>query len=147
MLLGLSGSANCQDYRTGIGFRAGFSQGITVKHFIDKRAALEGIIATKWEGLEITGLYEIHNYGSFEVDHLNWYYGGGGHIGFYNGENVSWGETGTQYMAIGVDGIIGIEYNFEEAPINIGLDLKPGFNFIGYVGFWYDAALSVRYIF
>ena len=84
---------------------------------------------------------------AFGVDHLNWYYGGGAHIGFWNG-NSSWGERDRAYTIIGIDGIIGIEYNFTEAPINIGLDWKPAINLTGYTGFWGDGgALSVRYIF
>jgi hypothetical protein len=135
------------EYRTALGFRAGLSQGITVKHFLDRNNAIEGLFTTKWQGVEFSGLYEMHNFGAFDVDHLYWYYGFGGHLGFFNGENVSWGEDGQQYVAIGVDGIIGMEYTFTEAPISLGLDLKPGFNFVGYIGFWYDAALSIRYTF
>ena len=59
-----------------------------------------------------------------------------------------WGEPGTKYTIIGIDGILGIEYNFEEVPINIGLDWKPAFNLTSYSGFWGDGgALSIRYIF
>jgi hypothetical protein len=49
---------------------------------------------------------------------------------------------------VGIDGIIGMEYNIEEIPFNISLDWKPGFNILGHTGFWGDElALSVRYIF
>ena len=49
---------------------------------------------------------------------------------------------------IGIDGIIGIEYNIEPIPFNISLDWKPGLNLIGYTGFWGDElAFSIRYIF
>ena len=137
---------SAQDYNTGIGIRAGLSQGVTLKHFVSHKAAVEGLLSTRWGGVDITGLYEVHNM-AFGVDHLNWYYGGGAHIGFWNG-NSSWGERDRAYTIIGIDGIIGIEYNFTEAPINIGLDWKPAINLTGYTGFWGDGgALSVRYIF
>ena len=139
--------ASAQDYRTGIGLRAGFSNGLTVKHFITERTALEGLLSTRWRGFDITGLYEIHNQ-AFDTERLNWYFGFGGHAGFWNGDYTSWGELGTNYIIIGIDGILGIEYNFREAPINIGLDWKPAFNITGYTGFWGDGgALSIRYIF
>ncbi len=139
--------SNAQDYNTGIGLRGGFSNGITLKHFLGESTAVEGILMSRWRGLEITGLFEIHNQ-AFDVERLNWYYGLGGHIGFWDGNNVNWVNDNTAYTVIGVDGIIGIEYNFEEAPINISLDWKPSFNIIGYFGFWPDGgALSVRYIF
>lgn len=134
-------------YHTGIGFRAGLSQGVTVKHFFSNTEAFEGLFTTKWQGFEISGLYEKHNFRTFDVDGLYWFYGFGAHIGFFNGENVRWGELGKQYVAVGADAIIGMEYTFTEAPISLSLDIKPGFNFTGYVGFWYDAAFSIRYIF
>ena len=140
-------AGNAQDYRTGIGFRAGFSSGLTVKHFVTPKGALEGILSSRWGGLEITGLYEIHNR-AFDTDRLNWYFGFGAHIGFWNGKKVPWSETDDQYTVVGVDGILGLEYNFEEVPINLSIDWKPELNFYGYEGFWADGgALSIRYIF
>ena len=139
--------ASAQDYNTGVGLRGGLSQGLTLKHFIGEKTAVEGLLSTRWAGFDITGLYEIHNV-AFEVDQLKWYYGGGAHIGFWNGDNVTWGTDGTSYTVIGIDGILGIEYSFSEAPINIGLDWKPAINLVGYSGFWGDGgALSIRYIF
>ena len=132
---------NAQDYRNGIGLRAGFNQGLTFKHFVSGKSALELLLATRWSGFEITGLYEIHN-SAFDINRLNWYYGAGAHVGFY-GTNYDGGE-GTY---VGVDGILGLEYNFREAPINISLDWKPAFDF-GYNHFFADGgAISLRYIF
>jgi len=139
--------SSAQDYNTGIGLRAGLSQGLTLKHFINHKAAFEGILSTRWAGFDVTGLYEVHNI-AFDVDRLRWYYGGGAHIGFWNGNNVAWGDAGSQYVVLGIDGILGIEYSFTEAPINIGVDWKPAINLVGYTGFWGDGgAISVRYIF
>jgi hypothetical protein len=145
LALGIISFVNAQDYQTGVGLRAGFSNGLTIKHFVSNKAAFEGILSTRWQGFDITGLYEIHNQSAFDVEHLNWYYGFGAHIGSYNANNVPWGTSGA---VVGIDGILGIEYNFSEAPINIGLDWKPAFNLIGNSQFWGDGgALSIRYIF
>jgi len=141
--------SNAQDYRTGVGLRGGFPSGLTVKHFTREKSALEFLLASRWRGFEITGLYEIHNQ-AFNTERLKWYYGLGGHVGFWNGDytNKYWGEPGTNYTVVGIDGIIGLEYSFAEAPINLGIDWKPAFNFIGYSGFWADGgAFSIRYIF
>lgn len=138
---------NAQDYNTGIGLRGGFFSGLTVKHFLDERNALEGLLSTRWSGFDITGLYEVHDQ-AFNVPRLNWYYGGGAHIGFWDGSHVNWAHDTRSYTVIGVDGILGIEYNFADVPINIGLDWKPTLNLIGHDGFWGDGgALSIRYIF
>ncbi len=81
---------------------------------------------------------------------MKWYFGFGAHVGFWNGDYTKhyWGEAGETYTVIGVDGILGLEYSFIEVPINLGLDWKPAFNFIGYSGFRADGgALSICYIF
>ena len=145
----LASISYAQDYNTGIGLRAGFETGLTVKHFLGETSALEGILATRWRGFEITGLYEIQN-PAFHADRLDWFFGFGAHIGFWNGDYTHdyWGYPGRTYSVVGIDGILGLEYNFKEVPINIGLDWKPAFNVIGYSGWWGDGgALSIRYIF
>lgn len=141
--------SSAQDYNTGIGLRGGFANGITIKHFVSSSTAFEGIIASRWRGLELTGLYEIHGR-AFNTERMKWYIGFGGHVGFWNGDYTRkyWGEPGTSYTVIGVDGILGLEYNFSEVPFNISIDWKPAFNFFGYFGFWADGgAFSIRYIF
>lgn len=140
---------SAQDYRTGIGLRAGNPAGLTVKHFVSNRTAIEGMLATRWGGFVITGLFEAHRQLA-DVDQLNWYYGFGGHVGFWNGSynRNYWGDPGTSYTVVGIDGILGLEYSFRDLPVNIGLDWKPAFNIIGYSGVWADgAAFSIRYIF
>lgn len=138
--------SNAQDYSTGIGFRGGIYNGITVKHFINSENALEGILSTRWSGFNVTGLYEIHN-NTFDTPGLKWYYGAGGHLGTYDGNNKRY-DDGDNHLVIGIDGIIGIEYSFAEAPINLGLDWKPTFDLIGGPDFWGDElALSIRFIF
>jgi hypothetical protein len=147
LVIFISVYVSAQDYNTGVGLRLGFSNGLTVKHFLSQRSAVEGLLATRWRGFDITGLYEVHNQ-AFDVERLNWYFGGGGHVGFWNGDNTNWGDRGTNYTIVGIDGILGIEYNFREVPINLSLDWKPAFNLTGYTGFWGDGgALSIRYIF
>jgi hypothetical protein len=139
--------ASSQDYKTGVGLRLGTSIGATIKHFVGQKSAFEGLLTTRWQGVEMTGLYEIHN-NAFDVEKLNWYFGFGAHLGFYNGDNTPWGDAGVNYTLFGIDGIIGMEYAFSEVPINLGLDWKPVFNLTGYASFWGDAlAFSVRYTF
>ena len=139
-------TSNAQDYKTGLGLRVGTGTGFTVKHFINNSGAIEGLLTTRWHGFDLTGLYEKHAM-AFDTDRLQWYYGGGAHLGFYDGDDVEWGIPGSTYSVFGIDGIIGLEYSFTEAPINLGLDLKPAIDLIGYTGFWAEFGLSVRYIF
>jgi hypothetical protein len=139
-------AVNAQDYQTGIGFRGGLSNGLTIKHFITSDKALEGLLAARWGGFNVTGLYEIHA-NAFDATGLYWYYGFGGHIGTWNTKYSS--DRGYDNTSIiGIDGILGIEYNIGAIPFNISLDYKPGFNILGDFGFWGDEfAISIRYVF
>jgi hypothetical protein len=140
-------TSNAQEYTTGAGLRLGRYQGITVKHFIKKGTAIEGILATQYGGFFIAGLYEKQQ-NAFDTPHLDWYYGVGAHIGSWDGgHSDNWVSNGESYTTIGIDGIIGLEYTFD-VPVNLGLDWKPAFNFSSPSGFWFDGlSLSVRYTF
>jgi hypothetical protein len=136
-----------QDYRTSLGLRAGLPYGATLKHFISKNNALEGILASRWGGLVITGLYENENWlGQYPA--LNWYWGVGAHAGFWDmGTNPTVNSSYTG-VVIGADAILGIEYTFDEFPINLSLDLLPSLNVIGSTGWGgINGALSIRYVF
>lgn len=137
-----------QDYSNAIGLRGGSSNGITFKHFVSDNAALEVILTTRFGGYGIFGLYELHK-SIKSVDGLNFYYGAGAHVGSYNGaKDNRWFKGSENHTVIGVDGILGIEYNFSEVPINLSIDFKPAFNLIGHTGLWADeGALSLRYTF
>jgi len=140
-------SSNAQEYRTSLGLRAGLPYGLTVKHFLSKTNAVEGVLAGSYGGFIITGLYENEHW-TGQYPGLNWFWGVGGHVGFWDaGRNPNINDTYTGSV-IGVDGIIGLEYTFEEIPLNLSLDLLPSVNLIGYTGWGgINGALSIRYVF
>jgi hypothetical protein len=144
------GNAQAQDYNTGIGLRAGNSAGVTVKHFLSDNVAFEGLIHSRWRGLMVTGLLEVHR-DIREVSGLRWYYGGGAHLGVFNAtesRHRRWGDPDRSYTVVGIDGILGIEYTFVEIPLNLSFDWKPAIDVIGYQRIWGDGfALSLRYVF
>ncbi|HQV05740.1 MAG TPA: hypothetical protein PKW62_03195 [Chitinophagaceae bacterium] len=135
-----SKSAHSSQYRTALGVKVWDGGGISFKHFLDDHNALE-LIGYFWNrGTRITGLYEIH--GPINgAPGLQWYIGPGAHIGFYNTKN------GDGAFA-GVDGVLGLDYKFNGAPINISLDWQPSFEFgtnRGFYGSW--GGLGIRYTF
>lgn len=151
-------------YKTAIGIRAGGQSGITIKHFVKSKHAIEGIISTGWfyRSFRFTGLYEFHKSFS-EIKGLDWFAGIGGHIGSYPGKyygyygyhdggyydkHGNWHPTGyrANYLALGIDVILGLEYEFEEIPFTIGIDVKPFVDLFGGAGGFLDGALSFRYI-
>ena len=149
VLMAAGSEALAQDYQTGVGLRLGVSNGLSVKHFVSDRAAIEGLLHTRWKGLVITGLYEVHQ-DIQELPGLRWFYGGGAHIGTWNGKrgHPNWRHNHNGYTVFGLDGIIGLDYKFTGAPINLSLDYKPAFNITNDVGFWGDeVALSLRFAF
>ena len=141
-------SSNAQEYRTSLGLRAGLPYGLTIKHFLNKTNAIEGVLAGSYGGFIITGLYENEHW-TGQYPGLNWFWGVGGHVGFWDPErNPNFNDTYTGSAVIGVDGIIGLEYTFEEIPLNLSLDLLPAVNLIGYTGWGgINGALSIRYVF
>ncbi|HET6990524.1 MAG TPA: hypothetical protein VFJ43_04330 [Bacteroidia bacterium] len=151
-------------YTTAVGLRGGFEGGLTFKHFLSGSGAFEGILSRGWGwgGFRITGLYEMQK-GLPNAKGLDWFWGVGAHIGFYDGayygyygyygggyydKHGYWHPTGYQdhYTAIGIDGILGLEYQFTEVPINLGLDIKPYFDIFGRGYHYLDAAFSIRYV-
>lgn len=138
---------NAQDYKTSLGLRAGVPVGVTLKHFLSSTNAFEGILASRWSGLVITGLYETeHPTGQYPG--LNWYWGVGAHLGTWSeGYNPELNSTYSG-LVIGVDGVIGLEYTFDQIPLNLSLDLLPSLNLLGYTGWGgINGALSIRYVF
>lgn len=151
-------------YKTGIGLRLGWEGGVSFKHFIKEKHALEALLSTGWGygGFRFTALYEVHK--PFpDVDGLDWFFGGGIHAGVYSGRYFGyygyagsgyydnqgrWHPAGyrSRYPVVGIDGILGLEYQIEDIPLTIGLDIKPYLNFVGWGSRYADGALTVRYI-
>jgi len=135
-----SKSTNGSTYTTALGVRIWDGGGITLKHFFNDRNAGE-LIGYFWRnGVRFTGLYEIHG-DITGAKGLRWYIGPGAHIGFYNSKYGD-GSFG------GIDGVLGLDYKFNGAPINVSLDWQPSFEFgdnRGFYGGW--GGLGIRYTF
>jgi len=137
-----SRSTSSTDYQTALGVKIWDGAGITLKHFIAPDRALEGIGYFYKRGLRITGLYEIHGDLS-GAPGLKWYVGPGAHVGFYNDKYYDEAK-----VVLGIDGVLGLDYKFGTAPINLSLDWQPSFEFasgFGFNGNW--GGLGIRYTF
>lgn len=139
-------------YKTSLGIRVGGTTGLDVKHFFRPATAVEGILGTFGNGFSITGLVE-KNAQAFDVEGLNWYYGGGAHIAFYNDRRDYWGRD-VRYrdnndVGIGINGIIGLEYILpDNIPVAFSLDLKPFLEIDsdGDVGVAPDLGLGIKFL-
>lgn len=131
-------------YKSALGVKF-YPGAITFKHFTQPNKALEGI-AYFWNyGVRLTGLYEIH--GDINgAPGLKWYIGPGAHIGFWNDQWKNRYPSRASGIAIGVDGVLGLDYKIKGAPIDLSIDWQPSFNFVGYSYFesgW--GGFAVRY--
>ncbi|WP_316817835.1 hypothetical protein [Pedobacter nyackensis] len=138
-------NANAQDYKNAIGGRFGAANGVSFKTQLNKGAMLELIGNFRSNHgatyAKITALYEVYNpIGGAEG--LNWFYGGGGSVGSYKVK----GFDGDVYLA--ANGILGLDYKFNGAPINLSLDWMPALELTPDTGFWGgDIGLGVRFTF
>lgn len=142
LLQAQSRSANSTEYQTAVGLKVWDGAGITLKHFMADDKAIEGIGYFYRRGFRITGLYEIHGDISGAAG-LKWYIGPGAHVGFYNNKYFDENK-----VVLGIDGVLGLDYKFNTAPINLSLDWQPSFEFasgFGFNGNW--GGLGIRYTF
>jgi hypothetical protein len=154
--LGFATQAHSQNYyEKAVGLRLGWGLGLTGKMFLNDKAAIEGIaryrgfggFGVNWYWLSIQGLYLIHNPLEEVTPGLQWYYGGGAYVGFYGGD---WNYPGSDFSStfVGISGALGLDYKFEDIPLNVSVDWIPSFQIVGGTGFTGESGgLAARYTF
>jgi hypothetical protein len=131
---------SAQDYKLAVGIRFStaaptLNNSISVKYFVDENNAIEGLLSFG-SRFGIGGLYERHQLVG-GTPAFTWFYGGGGYLGFENGQ--TWA---------GPTGVIGLDYKFASAPIDISLDWKPELDIVPTINFVPDAfGLTARFTF
>lgn len=128
------------DYNSAFGLRLGYPLGLTFKTFTSQHSAVEFLAGYWYGGVNVTGLYEYHGDIS-GAPGLKWFVGGGLDFSYWN--NYSYSGP-----AFAIDLIGGLDYKFNNAPLNVSLDWKPAFYVAGERGFrGTGAAVSLRYTF
>ncbi|MBT3385594.1 MAG: hypothetical protein HN778_14785 [Prolixibacteraceae bacterium] len=145
-----------QGFNQAVGIRGGLSSGFEYRFFTDDANSYKLLLSTRDRGLQLHAFKEFHQYDWFEFsDQLVFFYGAGIHAGFESWDivryqyNTSWHETRTALLA-GIDGLVGIEYVFYEAPISFGIEVKPYFDVFGREIFkiqLFDFAFTLKYLF
>jgi hypothetical protein len=126
------------DYRLGLGVRLSNStptlnSSFSGKYFITDRSAVEGLVSFG-SRFGVGALLEIHQPFA-SAPGLRWFYGAGAYVGWQDKETY-----------LGPTGILGLDYKFANAPVNLSLDWKPELDIIPDINFVPDAfALSVRF--
>lgn len=144
-----STSAGSGSYKLGAGVRLAPDIGLSIKYFMDKNHAVEGLFegTAKYHGYGLIGLYEIHAE-AFHKSGLNWFYGGGAHLNYYEKRNFLTKDNKrlNKTLAVGVDGILGLEYYIQEIPFTIGIDVKPSLDFTPGIDFYPGGGFTIRYV-
>jgi hypothetical protein len=121
-------------YHNALGVRVGDYTGISFKTFIEEQRAVDLILGFKsnsrYSGIRFTGLYQIHHPTDFQYGALSWFYGGGASVGGLDYKNIDRNE-----FLLSADGVIGLDYKFVDAPLNLSLDWKPALQFSPDVAF------------
>lgn len=124
------------DYKTALGVRLSSSNAlvnnsVSLKHFISDKMAIEGLFSFG-DPLAIGAMLELHK--PLSSQGLTWFYGGGGYLAFVKKLNTNTQKTTTD-PNFGAMGVIGLDYKFNNIPLNLSLDWKPELNIVNDINF------------
>jgi len=146
-----------QEYSRAAGLRGGLSSGLTYRQHLAPELAYEGLLSFRKGGLQCTILREYIQPAIFEFSEDFYFaYGYGGHVGYnFTDHYVIMFHEYNYYEKrfsplIGIDGYIGLEYRIPVIPLQVGIDLKPFFEFSLFEIFRFapwDLAFNIKYLF
>ena len=160
----LANFLQAQSYSQAAGVRFGYPWALSYKFFpnagstgIEVFAGYRGsrvafVLGRRgWRYFNTGALLQIHE--DLDLDDLpglSWYYGGGGSVYLYGYDDGFEGADDYARVGIGLHAVVGLDYAFEDAPINLSIDWMPtvriGDGYLGTFG-WDRGGLSVRYVF
>ena len=131
-------------YKKAIGVKM-YPSAISYKSFLTNSKAIEVLGYFTLDGFRTAIMIEKYS-ALANTEQLSWYIGYGGHLGIWSEEWKKNNPTHKAGIALGVDGILGLDYKIKNAPLNLSIDWQPSFNFVGSSYFesgW--AGLGIRY--
>ena len=116
--------SQAQNYKSAVGARLGSPISLSYKTFLNESSAIEVYASIRsfsgYSWISLSGAYQIHKPIN-DVSGLNYYYGAGASVYFWNfdfdGDNAT--------TTLGVQGYLGLDYTFADTPINITIDWIP----------------------
>ncbi len=143
--------AQVQDYNMALGLRLGYPLSVSFKTFMSDAGAIEayaGFAGYSTYGWFNLGAMYQHHMDIEGVEGLAWFFGGGASLQFWNYDDI-YNNDDFGSFGVGINGVLGLDYKFANAPINLSVDWTPTI-FLGNT--YYDAfgagygALSARYV-
>lgn len=132
-----------QDHGTGLGVILGEPTGISFKQWLSRTTAIDAGVAWSFANsgaMHIHVDYLIHNFSWIKSadpvgSRLNVYYGIGGRVKF---------ETDSR---AGARGVIGLDYFFRNAPLDVFLEIAPILDLAPSTDFSLNGGIGIRYFF
>lgn len=133
-----------QAYSTGIGFKGGYPGygGLNLKHDFGGVFG-DFTIGGSNNYLSLSAIAEKQQ--TLEGN-LDWYVGVGAYLNSWRNSYYYKDKYYDHGAAVGAVGVLGIEYTFDELPINIGLDAGPAVNIVPYFGVGFGGNIAIRYV-
>lgn len=154
--------ANARSSSKEIGLRFGSSPGIMYRQQLNSNLGFHGLLSFRGRGVQLTGMVAIdRSIGSSSNGELSWFAGGGAHVGFARHANCDrWYVDDGLFINdcksdevrpdLGIDGIVGLRYLFDRAPIALSISYKPYINLFSgrfaSFNFW-DFGIGATYVF
>lgn len=153
--------SEAQNYNSAIGARLGYPLSLSYKKFIGESSAFELLAGTHgrrytysfgdygWRWFMVGGAYQKHqplNLDADGLENLQWYWGGGATAYFWTFDDYYADRYAS--TSFGIQGYIGLDYAFDEIPLNITLDWVPTI-FLNGFGSGFGAgygSVGVRYV-
>ena len=149
-VVGMSFVANAQNNEKAIGLRFGYGTEVSYQQPVGANrlevdfGRLETLLNSYYHYFTASVTYQwLFDLGSV-VPGLAWYAGPGAGAGWYTSTYYTSGLT------VGVGGIVGVDYKFNNLPLLVSLDFRPFYSVVNhsyYNSFDYSTALGVRYTF
>jgi len=135
----------------GLGIALGSPSGVTAEYYLSPKNAIQGTVGLGFVGgnhLNVTVDYLYHfnlmGHAAFKLDA----YAGIGAF-FYNwfDDNEGEGNDDKEAWGIGARIPLGLDFLFTKLPIDVYVEIAPGFALVGRTGFGISGALGFRYFF
>ena len=138
--------ALAQDSGIGVGIIAGEPTGLSLKGWLTERTAWAGAAAWSFDSntsFHLHGDYLIHRYDLLHVENgrLPVYYGLGARVKF---DDRGYGHARTR---TGIRIPVGVNYHFEQAPVDLFLEVAPILDVAPKTDFSINAAIGARVFF
>ena len=135
----------------GIGLALGSPSGLTAKYYLNEKNAIQGTLGLGFlDGnfMNVTVDYLFHfNLMGKDSFKLDAYAGLGAFFHKWFDDNEGDGNDDKELWGIGLRVPLGLSFIFAKLPIDIYLEVAPGFALVGRTGFGVSGALGFRYYF